>query len=104
MTRRFRSPTGAAGFGGGFGAAAPAAPAPPQPFSVARPPAGAAAPTAGAAQAGSQQRPARPAALTLADFTVRDLWDHKDLTLKETSVYIDLLPHTVKVYRFIKKI
>jgi hypothetical protein len=31
------------------------------------------------------------------------LWDHKDLTLKETSLYVDLLPHTVKVYRFIKK-
>lgn len=97
MNRRFRPPTGAAGFGGGFGAAAPAAPAPPQPFSAANPPAGA------ASAAGAQQRPGRPASLSLADFTVRDLWDHKDLTLKETSFYVDLPPHSVKVYRFIKK-
>jgi len=97
MNRRFRPPTGAAGFGGGFGAAAPAAPAPPQPFSAANPPAGA------ASAAGAQQRPGRPAPLSLADFTVRDLWDHKDLTLKETSFYVDLPPHSVKVYRFIKK-
>ena len=41
--------------------------------------------------------------LKLENFTVRDLWDHKDLVLKESSMYIDLLPHTVKVYRFIKK-
>jgi alpha-galactosidase len=41
--------------------------------------------------------------LKLENFTVRDLWDHKDLMLKESSMYIDLLPHTVKVYRFIKK-
>ena len=97
MNRRFRPPTSAAGFGGGFGAAAPAAPAPPQPFSAANPPAGA------ASAAGAQQRPGRPAPLSLADFTVRDLWDHKDLTLKETSFYVDLPPHSVKVYRFIKK-
>jgi alpha-galactosidase len=41
--------------------------------------------------------------LKLENFTVRDLWDHKDLVLKESSMYIDLLPHTVKVYRFVKK-
>jgi alpha-galactosidase len=41
--------------------------------------------------------------LKLENFTVRDLWDHKDLVLKESSMYIDLLPHTVKVYRFMKK-
>jgi len=41
--------------------------------------------------------------IKLENFTVRDLWDHKDLVMKESSVYIDLLPHTVKVYRFIKK-
>jgi hypothetical protein len=45
----------------------------------------------------------RPMNLTLESYTVRDLWEHKDLTLKETSVYIELLPHTVKVYRFIRK-
>jgi alpha-galactosidase len=42
-------------------------------------------------------------ALALEDYRLRDLWEHKDLTLKETSVFIDLLPHTVKVFRFIKK-
>jgi hypothetical protein len=41
--------------------------------------------------------------LKLENFTVRDLWEHKDLVLKESSIYIDILPHSVKVYRFIKK-
>ena len=41
--------------------------------------------------------------LKLENYTVRDLWDHKDLVLKESSMYVDLLPHSVKVYRFIKK-
>ena len=41
--------------------------------------------------------------LKLENFTVRDLWEHKDLVLKESSTYIDILPHSVKVYRFIKK-
>jgi alpha-galactosidase len=41
--------------------------------------------------------------LKLENYTVRDLWDHKDLLLKETSMYIDILPHSVKVYRFVKK-
>ena len=41
--------------------------------------------------------------LKLENYIVRDLWDHKDLPLKESSMFIDLLPHTVKVYRFIKK-
>jgi hypothetical protein len=110
MNRRFRPPTAAAGApagfggfpGGGFGAAAPAAPAPPQPFSTPRPLPGAAAQAGapGAPPAG-MQRGGTP--LTLANYTVRDLWDHKDLTLKETSFYVELPPHSVKVYRFIKK-
>jgi alpha-galactosidase len=41
--------------------------------------------------------------LKLEDYRVRDLWDHKDLTLKEPSMYIELIPHSVKVFRFIKK-
>jgi alpha-galactosidase len=41
--------------------------------------------------------------LVLENFNVRDLWDHKNLVLKESSVYIDILPHSVKMYRFIKK-
>lgn len=44
-----------------------------------------------------------PYPFKLDNFIVRDLWDHKDLVLKESSMYIDLLPHSVKVYRFIKK-
>ena len=51
----------------------------------------------------TQQRPRMPAALTLKDYTVRDVWEHKDLTLKETSVYVEMLPHSVKVYRFVRK-
>ncbi len=41
--------------------------------------------------------------LTLENFRIRDLWEHKDLVWKEPSMYIDLLPHTVKVFRFIRK-
>ncbi len=41
--------------------------------------------------------------LTLANYNVRELWEHKDLTLGETSMYVDLPPHSVKVYRFIRK-
>ena len=40
---------------------------------------------------------------SVSNFRVRDLWEHKDLKLKETSMYIDILPHAVKVYKFIKK-
>ena len=45
----------------------------------------------------------RMAPLTLDNYRVRDLWEHKDLTLKETSMYVDMPPHSVKVYRFIRK-
>lgn len=41
--------------------------------------------------------------LNLNDFKIRDLWEHKDVTLKDPSTYIELDPHTVKVYRLIKK-
>ena len=41
--------------------------------------------------------------LTLDNFKVRDVWEHKDLVLKETSMYVEMLPHSVKVYRFIRK-
>jgi hypothetical protein len=41
--------------------------------------------------------------MTLANYRVRDLWEHKDLVLKENSIYVEMLPHSVKVYRFIKK-
>jgi alpha-galactosidase len=41
--------------------------------------------------------------LTLDNYRVRDVWEHKDLVLKETSMYVDMLPHSVKVYRFVRK-
>ncbi len=41
--------------------------------------------------------------LTLENYRVRDLWDHKDLVLKESAFYIDIPPHSVKIYRFIMK-
>jgi alpha-galactosidase len=40
---------------------------------------------------------------TLENYRVRDVWEHKDVNLKETSMYIELPPHSVKVFRFIKK-
>jgi len=61
--------------------------------------AGAAAPPAGFAGMGPRGGPAPK----LEDYIVRDLWDHKDLVLKEASIYVDMPPHSVKVYRFIKK-
>jgi hypothetical protein len=57
----------------------------------------------GAGMAGGQGNMQRMAPLTLENYRVRDLWDHKDLTLKETSMYIEIPPHAVKVYRFIRK-
>jgi alpha-galactosidase len=53
-------------------------------------------------QVRGRMRPGSPQ-LKLEDYRVRDLWEHKDLTLKETTVFMDLMPHTVKVFRFIKK-
>jgi alpha-galactosidase len=92
MIRRFRPPSGTTGFGG---AGAPGA--------AARAPGAAGAPgTAGAGPpAGQRARGGTP--LTLENYRVRDLWDHKDLTLKEASMYVELPPHSVKVYRFIRK-
>lgn len=43
------------------------------------------------------------APLNIVNFRVRDLWEHKDIVLKETSMYVELLPHSVKVYRYIRK-
>jgi alpha-galactosidase len=44
-----------------------------------------------------------PDSFKLGNYKIRDLWEHKDLVIKETSVFISLIPHSVKVYRFIKK-
>jgi hypothetical protein len=41
--------------------------------------------------------------MTLDNYRVRDIWEGKDLVMKETSMYVDMPPHSVKVYRFIKK-
>ena len=108
-------------FGRGFGGFMPAPPAggagmpgamPGMPGAPAVPgmgaqagqrPQGAGIPGAATPPAGTQQRPRMPAPLTLKDYSVRDVWEHKDLTLKETSVYVEMLPHSVKVYRFVRK-
>jgi alpha-galactosidase len=95
MTRRFRPPTGTAGFGGAAGA--PGAPA------AARAQGTPGTPAVPGAATQTFQRPARPQPLTLENYLIRDLWEHKDLILKETSMYVELPPHTVKVYRFIRK-
>ena len=40
----------------------------------------------------------------LGDYTVHDLWDHKDVKLdKGTTMVVKMPPHSVKVYRFVKK-
>lgn len=79
MIRRYRppaiNPPGTGSFGGGAASTPPAGP--PQGFRM-------------------QQ-------LTINDYKIRDLWEHKDLSLKETAVYVDLPPHSVKVYRFVRK-
>jgi alpha-galactosidase len=39
----------------------------------------------------------------LDDYKVRDLWEHKELKLDKTTILVKIPPHSVKVYRFIKK-
>ncbi|MBK7628595.1 MAG: glycoside hydrolase family 27 protein [Bacteroidales bacterium] len=102
-------------FGRGFGGpggmpGAPGAPPVGAPGAGAARPATAGAPATGAAPAAAAppagfagMGPRGGPAPKLEDYIVRDLWDHKDLVLKEASVYVDMLPHSVKVYRFIKK-
>lgn len=95
---------------GGFGgppAGMPGAPGAPGAAAAGQRPATAGAQAGAAASAGPPagmpggQRGMTP--LTLANYNVRDLWDHKDLVLKETSMYVDIPPHGVKVYRFVRK-
>lgn len=38
----------------------------------------------------------------LSDYVVRDLWEHKNLNLKASSLYLTIPPHSVKVFRFIR--
>jgi len=100
------------GFGGPMPAAPPAGAAPGMPGAPAMPggqaaPGAPGVPGAPAVQAGmpagtGQARP-RFVQLTINDYKIRDVWEHKDLILKETSMYVDMPPHSVKVYRFIRK-
>lgn len=39
----------------------------------------------------------------LEDYYVRDLWEHKEVKLDKTTLDIKIPPHSIKVYRFIKK-
>lgn len=39
----------------------------------------------------------------LENYKLRDLWEHKDVNLEKSTVFVKLPPHSVKVYRFIKK-
>lgn len=39
----------------------------------------------------------------LKNYTMRDLWEHKDIRVEEEITKVELAPHSVKVYRFIKK-
>jgi len=52
------------------------------------------------------QGPGGPGArmtMTLENYRVRDVWENKDLSMKEPSFYVEMVPHSVKVYRFIRK-
>ncbi len=39
----------------------------------------------------------------LPDYKVKDLWEHKELNINTSKQYIDITPHSVKVFRYIKK-
>lgn len=39
----------------------------------------------------------------LKNYTVRDLWAHKEVKTNQNPVYVKMQPHSVIVYRFIKK-
>ncbi|MDP2338137.1 MAG: glycoside hydrolase family 27 protein [Bacteroidota bacterium] len=39
----------------------------------------------------------------LDDYKVRDLWEHKEVNMVNTTIYVKIPPHSVKVYRFVKK-
>ncbi len=39
----------------------------------------------------------------LEDYNVRDLWKHENVEIKDQVVYIELPPHSVKVFRFSRK-
>jgi alpha-galactosidase len=39
----------------------------------------------------------------LEDYKVRDLWEHNEVKLDKNTIYVKMPPHSIKVYRFIKK-
>jgi alpha-galactosidase len=39
----------------------------------------------------------------LKNYTVRDLWEHKNVDVNQSPVFVKLPPHSVKVYRFNKR-
>lgn len=39
----------------------------------------------------------------LKNYTVRDLWEHKNVDVSQNQVFVKLPPHSVKVYRFNKR-
>jgi len=39
----------------------------------------------------------------LENYKLRDLWEHKEVSLEKSTVFVKMPPHSVKVYRFLKK-
>ena len=39
----------------------------------------------------------------IEDYKLRDLWEHKEVNLEKSTVFVKMAPHSVKVYRFLKK-
>jgi alpha-galactosidase len=44
-----------------------------------------------------------PDSYQLENYSVRDLWEHQEVLMDKGSVYVKIPPHSVKVYRFIRK-
>lgn len=38
----------------------------------------------------------------LENYKLRDLWEHKEVSLEKSTVFVKMPPHSVKVYRFLK--
>ncbi len=39
----------------------------------------------------------------LSNYKVKDLWEHKELNVDSSTQYINITPHSVKIFRYIKK-
>ena len=39
----------------------------------------------------------------LENYKLRDLWEHKEVSLEKSTAFVKMPPHSVKVYRFLKK-